>query len=978
MKAPKIPSFGYYWFDNGEQVKKFALALAQAQSIIIFAHISSKYLDKNKIEQVIHSKVKKSLIYDNEMDEEKIDEYLLDITSSESIENIEGSGFVVVPGTIKYWVKFAPCQPNPQIDFDKLKSPKEKYYEKIDTDKFANTLATSIVRCIASLSNVKLSNDKSLAQWYKKNIEWHTPHYVKDIKSYQEKYFPEYRIRLFTYYGNVMYNYALQETTKIINLGWSSTGRKFYPITDLQKIMNRKGARYFCDNCCKFHKNSKDCSMQPKIIPADKAKRNLRAKPEDKVPLVVYADFEAATHEDGHQISGYAYVMINKHGHVVHKEVYSDVNVVERFMSVMRDHALRYHHIQIFFHNFRGYDSHFLMKELVTAYNPTYFNGKSLEKMNHIKLTFEVDPDHPSYNPNKKPDTIEFKDTFNFLSSSLASLCNTVDEWKYAPSQEKGVFPYDWFDDISKLDYPGLPDGPWYNKLTRSYQDHEEAHRRFKELNFTTFRQYHDYYMLLDTLQLADIFENFRTVTYERFGVDPCHFQGAPSLTWYLAMQTQPIHMIQDDLVYLDISQQIRGGVSQAMIRYIKSDDKSDIVFLDVNSLYSKCMTYPLPTEYIGQEFTYDTNHPEDVCYFVCVDLVYPDHLHDRDWHYPLCPHRYNDRLCTTFLPKMNILLHEETFKFYLSRGMICTKLHYAYKFKQAPVLKDYVETNIVERRKTKSEALKSLYKLLNNSLYGKTCENVLNYRRFSALKTNPNIKGTVNSILADCHVKDFMIFDQDSYLIESEVTEYTLDKPVQMGFAILEFAKLEMYRFIAALQDQYGEDVNFLYTDTDSLMIQTMFPDALKTFYANPALNPYLDFSSLGLDKDRAKQSGLWAPEIDEKILKYVGLRSKSYAYVTENKSVIKNKGVPKNATKVDDSEITFQDFLDVVKKTKEVQTHFYKITSKKHQVQTEIIQKLGLSPFDEKRMLVSDWTLSLPFGYRGEIFKDLYHFQY
>ncbi|DAC81757.1 TPA_asm: PolB [Dog feces bidnaparvovirus] len=969
MKAPATPCFGYWKFDSADHVKRYAITLAESQSIIIFAHIACQYVDKYNVNHVIHSKTHGSLIFDKEMDDELLSDYLLKVVSQENIKNVEGSGFIVIPGTVQYWVKFAPCQPNPQIDFNKTENHQTKWHNNFN-EKAMNTLAIAIVRFIAATKNIKLGLDKSVIQWYKKDLEWDSPHSVRDLQEFHKKYFSDYRIRLFTYYGNVMYNKSFGNTDRVINLGWSSTGKRFYAIFDLQKIMNRKGARYFCDNCCKFHKNSKDCSLQPKFIPAVQPTRELREKPEGKVPFVVYADFEAATHEEFHIISGYAYLFIDASGNVRHQAVYSGENVIREFMSQMAFLVSQYHHVQIFFHNFRGYDSHFLMRELVTAYNPTYFNGKSMEKMNHIKLRFET--------KDREDDILEFKDTFNFLSSSLASLCNTVDVWKYAPSPEKGIFPYDWFDSVEKLGFPGLPDGPWYNKLTGTFQDHEAAHRRFHELGFKTFRDYHDYYMLLDTQQLADIFENFRTVTHARFGVDPCHFQGSPSLTWFLAMQQQPIHMIQDEEVYLDVSSQIRGGVSQAMLRYMKVDERSDIVFLDINSLYSKCMTYPLPTEYLGKEFAYDPDHSPDHCYFVCVDMEYPDELHDRDWQYPLCPHRFNQRLCTTLLPKQKILLHEETFKFYLSRGMICSRLHYAYKFKQETVLKEYVESNIVERRKTTSEALKSLFKLLNNSLYGKTCENVLNYRNFSALKRNPEIHGTVNSLLADCHVKDFMIFDEDTYLVESEVTEYKLDKPVQMGFAILEFAKLEMYRFIAALQDVYEGDVNFLYTDTDSLIIQTMFPNAFEVFYDHPRIRPFLDFSSLGKDLEREKQSGLWAPETTEKILKYVGLRAKSYAYVTEQKEVTKNKGVPKTATKLDDTAVTFDDYLEVAKKSEHIRTHFHKISSKKHEVQTQLIEKLGLSPFDEKRMLVSDWTISLPFGYRGKIFNDLYFFEH
>ena len=73
----------------------------------------------------------------------------------------------------------------------------------------------------------------------------------------------------------------------------------------------------------------------------------------------------------------------------------------------------------------------------------------------------------------------------------------------------KGVFPYEWLDDLRKLDEPGLPpQAAFASVLSGAISDDEYAHalRVWKGLGCRTMRDYHDWYLLTDTLLLADVF----------------------------------------------------------------------------------------------------------------------------------------------------------------------------------------------------------------------------------------------------------------------------------------------------------------------------------------------------------------------------------------------------------------------------------------------------------------------------------------
>ena len=137
--------------------------------------------------------------------------------------------------------------------------------------------------------------------------------------------------------------------------------------------------------------------------------------------------------------------------------------------------------------------------------------------------------------------TLQFIDSYQFLTSSLAKLAGNLDSCpiteenmlrKYPRAdmeilRRKGVFPYSYFDSLDRMDERCLPPiEAFKNDLDRgkpcSQRDYEHAQHAWDRLDCCTFGDYMLCYLELDVNLLADVFEKFRQVTRAEDGIDPC------------------------------------------------------------------------------------------------------------------------------------------------------------------------------------------------------------------------------------------------------------------------------------------------------------------------------------------------------------------------------------------------------------------------------------------------------------------------
>lgn len=1041
----RVVEYGYFHCTDFEEIKQylFDLLVIKNESLIFAVHSSAIFIKDGQTTEM-HMPVRPLMVFDPQHDQAFVSEMLDNmaglLADIENFEGFESSGWNYVPNTLKYWFKVYPCQPNPtpsqnsrnSLDEDDRNDDDDRSPQRGLNRFVGSVIAHYYLKHHGKLPRTITARESAFENFAVHNLPWILPYLRLDnfrldyLRRWHEFTLQKLNIRVWSIRGNLLYAKRMSAPDEEWIDLYLNSKNNFALVRSLTAFFGRHSSKVMCDDCHTFHNQNGSCKLA--ISTCTDEDLNLPDLPEGRHGCVAYCDFESIiTPEKEHVTSGYSIFAISMSGRPIFTETrcvldIESESIQQDFMNAIFKTADTFakrtydtdpgnlcqicgdeveeinvvgrnfvngkwglHHkncwldarncMYVFFHNFRGYDSHFLMEEICKNYNVKFLQATSMEKFNLIRISRKDDP----------LITVTFKDTYNFFTCSLDSCVKMVENWRYVEPEyrgEKGLFPYEWFDSFEKLSHEGLPPGPWFNSLANKEIDSAPAEAVWEREGFKFFYEYHDFYCRLDTMQLADAFEEFRRSCVSEFNVDPVHFMGAPSLTWYLGLRNnhQMFKIIPDAKVYLDIQSQIRGGVCQAMVRYHKTTPGSSIFFLDVNSLYSKCMTYKMPGKFLrrieGAPENWETSYlPEDdKTLFLMCDLEYPAHLHDRDWAYPLAPHRFNDRLCTTFLPKLNYLVHVELLKFYLERGMVLSKVHYCYEFEQDFALRDYVENNIVKRRATNSDVMKTLYKLLNNSLYGKTCENVFKYRCFDVREQEEEDDGRINAFLTN--TKNHIAFD-DVFLVENEVQEVKLNKPIQIGFTVLEFAKREIYRFLAAVQDSFGNAVTPMYTDTDSIMFKCNFDFPWKEFFNAPLVKPLLDFGdvppSWGVSTPGTKkQSGLWSPEADGKeIVEYVGLRAKCYAYrFADDSTVLKNKGVPKSSTITDGAPITMEDYKECLfgGKDKEI-THFV-IRSEKHQVTTRQVSKLGISGNDLKRTVLGNPTISLPFGYRGTQF--------
>ena len=268
---------------------------------------------------------------------------------------------------------------------------------------------------------------------------------------------------------------------------------------------------------------------------------------------------------------------------------------------------------------------------------------------------------------------------------------------------------------------------------------------------------YHDHYLKKDVLLLADVFEKFIDTCMTFYGLDPCHYFSSPGLSWdaMLKMTGVKLEKISDIDKYLFIEKGLRGGISYIAKRYAKANNKYMknydptkpsiyISYLDMNNLYGWAMSGYLPYggfKWLKNVDNFDVNWVSEnspIGYLLEVDIEYPDELHALHNDNPLAPENlaipydmlsdYCKKVAGEYgikvddvkkvIPNLGnktiYVVHYRNLRLYLSLGMKLTKIH---KFTSILTLK--------KEQRLLTVSKKNLFKLLINSFYGKTMENL-------------------------------------------------------------------------------------------------------------------------------------------------------------------------------------------------------------------------------------------------------------
>ena len=277
--------------------------------------------------------------------------------------------------------------------------------------------------------------------------------------------------------------------------------------------------------------------------------------------------------------------------------------------------------------------------------------------------------------------------------------------------------------------------------------------------------------MQSDTLLLADVFENFRDMYLKEYELDPAHFLLLPGLARQACLKKTNIELalLTDYDMPLMVEEGIKGGICHFIQRYAKANNKymksynnneesSYIQYLDANNLYGWAMSKKLPTngfkwldmsetsnktaEYvINEDFIKSYNENDTKGYILEVDVKYPKRLHELHSDLPFLSERMEVNKCKKLVcnlfNKKKYVAHIITLKQALNHGLKLEKIHRVIEFNQEAWLKRYIDRNTELRKEAKNDFEKDPFKLMNNSVFGKTMENIRKHRDTKLVTTD-------------------------------------------------------------------------------------------------------------------------------------------------------------------------------------------------------------------------------------------------
>ena len=642
--------------------------------------------------------------------------------------------------------------------------------------------------------------------------------------------------------------------------------------------------------------------------------------------------------------------------------------------------------IPVIFHNLRGYDSHFIMQEIGAIIKKYEYTNKKGQK---CQMNINAIPNNmEKYMAFMLGNHLTFLDSFQFMSSGLEKLVSNLprQSFKYTSEEfegkeldlmvRKGVYPYDYVDSFDKFNEKLPPKEEFYSILNDEHisdEGYEHAQHVWNTFSLKNMGEYHDLYLASDILLLADVFENFRKTCLEYYELDPCHYFTSPGLSW------------------------------DAMLKMtdIKLELMTDIdMFQFTNNLYGWAMSQYLPTggfrwmtqKQIDKIDLAKYKEDSDKGMIIEVDLEYPEELHDLHNDYPLAPEKVkvtNDmlseycknisdkygistglvsKLISTLGKKEKYVLHYRNLQLYIDLGLKVTKVHRVLEFNQSPWLKQYmyIDFNTEKRKNAKNAFEKDFFKLMNNSVFGKTMENIR--KRVDVRLVTDEKKLSKYTCTSKPTYVSSKIFNDNLVAVHKIKETLTLNRPAYVGMCILDLSKTLMYEFhYKYIKDKYQEKAELLFTDTDSLTYEIESKDVYQDFWNDknkfdsdyPESSPYFDKTNkkvIGKFKDEA--AGV-------PICEFVGLRSKMYSYIKDNQKGGKTaKGIKKNIIK---KNITQENYKETLFNNKQMHHKMKTIRSQNHELGSYEINKVSLSCFDDKRYIHKDGKTSYAYGHKN-----------
>lgn len=609
----------------------------------------------------------------------------------------------------------------------------------------------------------------------------------------------------------------------------------------------------------------------------------------------------------------------------------------------------------------------------------------------------------------RKPDLVTNKKNFERFFKEFKKHYTSVSDEEIDKVLHKNLFPYKYFDTPRKLDtkiddfrdifYP-FDENLKYFSENVTCDDLEENLPKFNEIcrifNVGTAREYHDIYLMCDVMEITDVFLKARASLHDTHHIDICRYIGMPGASWAAFMKFNPdmeLPLYRSTKLAEFFSSMTRGGVTSAPLRYATADSTHSIIYLDVNGLYPFVMQkYLYPYGKLEWRVFNDEDNEDPEKYFmeelcpslkrytrgccIAVDMYFPEEVKRKTDQFPFAPEhkvlkdcyfdekgemypflkRWSDAnggekmkmfcgLVGTLHPKVEYGVHWKLLKWYVKHGAKITKLYYGVFFDESDYLKEYVQLNISIRNGRKDELGKMVYKLLGNSIYGKTFESPFNRGTYVIVRNEEKLTG----MLEEGGISSITPIDENNCIVKLDEEEVILDKPTYIGACVTEYAKLHMYKlFYDKLMGIFPE-IELVYTDTDSFIVRVEHREGMNA----PELFKFINERCPGLFGSIGGQVKSETGE-DDLIEEVIALRSKLYAYKTTKGKIGKRAKGTTGAAQA--KELSWEAYKNALFELKAVPTHNMQFKRNAFEIQTVELVKQSVSVNDGKRKICED----------------------
>ncbi|XP_033729514.1 uncharacterized protein LOC117318662 [Pecten maximus] len=381
---------------------------------------------------------------------------------------------------------------------------------------------------------------------------------------------------------------------------------------------------------------------------------------------------------------------------------------------------------------------------------------------------------------------------------------------------------------------------------------------------------------------------------------------------------------------------------------------------------------YWLNEQEVDQLNFQDITDDADTGYIVQCDLDYPEALHDEHNAYPMAPEtltvtedmlsehtkdlkkslglkgRPGSKLIPNLRPKHQYVTHNRNLKYYLSHALKLSKIHRVLRFTQSRWLKSYIDFNTDKRKSARNSFEKDFFKLMNNSVFGKTMENMRKRVSVELVNTPKRLR----KVCAKPNFQSFKIFNRDLVAVNMKKVNVVLNRPIYAGFCILEVAKICMYQFhYDFMKKKYGSKARVAYTDTDSFIYTIETDNWYQDMIENLDL---FDTSNFPKDNalystDNCKVLGKMKDECGGQVIEeFVGLKPKMYSVKCGEIEKKTAKGVKKC---VIDKQLKHEAYQLCLQQKWAMRHKMNLIRSFDHQLYSITVNKTSLSPYDDKR---------------------------